>query len=290
MGIRKSDEVSEEVENSDFGNIFHAAADALYQHLSSKANGVITKDALEYYVKNEALLYKFIDNAFSSEFFNHNRPEYNGEQYINRGVLHHFLHHMVKIDMEYAPFIYIGGERKINIPYTIDVNGRSINTAIGGIIDRVDIKDDTINIIDYKTGRSDNDTKTSLENIFANEISSAGYRLQAFLYSIILDELLKGKSTIGNGDFEWINKIKSNPARKISPSLIYINAPANATRENFVVDVMKQPVTDITTIKEEYLEKMQSVLQEIFDADKPFVPAKDEKKCEFCDYREICGK
>ena len=53
---------------------------------------------------------------------------------------------------------------------------------------------------------------------------------------------------------------------------------------------MKQPVTDITTIKEEYLEKMQSVLQEIFDADKPFVPAKDEKKCEFCDYREICGK
>ena len=129
-----------------------------------------------------------------------------------------------------------------------------------------------------------------MENIFANEISSAGYRLQAFLYSIILDELLKGKSTIGNGDFEWINKIKSNPARKISPSLIYINAPANATRENFVVDVMKQPVTDITTIKEEYLEKMQSVLQEIFDADKPFVPAKDEKKCEFCDYREICGK
>ena len=197
---------------------------------------------------------------------------------------------MVKIDMEYAPFIYIGGERKINIPYTIDVNGRSINTAIGGIIDRVDIKDDTINIIDYKTGRSDNDTKTSLENIFANEISSAGYRLQAFLYSIILDELLKGKSTIGIGDFEWINKIKSNTARKISPSLIYINAPANTSRENFVVDVMKQPVTDITTIKEEYLEKMQSVLQEIFDADTPFVPAKDEKKCEFCDYREICGK
>lgn len=290
LGIKKADETSEEVANNDFGSIFHAAADELYSKLAATADSYITKNALEYYVKNSALLYKFIDNAFAKEFFNNNLPEYNGEQYINRGVLHHFLHHMVKIDMEYAPFIYIGGERKINIPYTIEVNGRNIHTAIGGIIDRVDIKDDTINIIDYKTGRSDNDTKTSLENIFANEISSAGYRLQAFLYSIILDELLKGKSTIGNGDFEWINKIKSNTARKISPSLIYINAPANATRENFVVDVMKQPVTDITTIKEEYLEKMQSVLQEIFDADTPFVPAKDEKKCEFCDYREICGK
>lgn len=290
LGIRKSDEVSEEVENSDFGNIFHAAADDLYKELSSKANGMITKDALGYYAKNEALLYRFIDKAFSEEFFNNNKPEYNGEQYINRGVLHHFLLRLVKIDMQYAPFLYIGGERKINMPFTIDAGDRKITVVLGGTIDRVDIKGDIINIVDYKTGRSSRESKTSLDNIFAHETSSAGYRLQAFLYSIMLDELLKGNKCIGDGDFEWIEKVRKECARKIAPSLLYIHDPENSLRESFIVDVLKNPVTDITDIKEEYMHKLAEILQEIFDESKPFTPAKNERTCEYCDYRKICGK
>ena len=228
--------------------------------------------------------------AFSEEFFNNNKPEYNGEQHINRGVLHHFLHRLVKIDMQYAPFLYIGGERKINMPFTFDAGDRKITVALGGTIDRVDIKGDTINIIDYKTGRSSRESKTSLDNIFAHETSSAGYRLQAFLYSIMLDELLKGCKCIGNGDFEWIEKVRKECARKIAPSLLYIHDPENSSRESFIVDVLKNPVTDITDIKEEYMQKLTEVLQEIFDENKPFTPAKNERTCEYCDYRKICGK
>lgn len=290
MGIRKADELSEEIGNNDFGNIFHAAADALYKQLSDEANGMITKDALEYYVKNETLLYRYIDNAFSIEFFNGGKAEYNGEQYINRGVLHHFLLRLVKIDCKFAPFLYIGGERKINMPYTIESNGRRIEIALGGTIDRIDIKNGTINVVDYKTGKNNNDTKTSLDDIFAHEGSSSGYRLQAFLYSIILDELLKGKVCVGNKDFRWIEKVKAESARKISPALLYIHDPLNSTRDNFVVDIQKTPVDDITSIKSEYMEKLDAVLNEIFDIDKPFKATADEKKCEFCDYRKICGK
>lgn len=290
LGIRKADELSEEIGNNDFGNIFHAAADALYRHLSGEANGMITKDALEYYIKNEELLYRYIDNAFSSEFFNGGKPEYNGEQYINRGVLHHFLLRLVKIDSKFTPFLYIGGERKINMPYTIESNGRRIEVALGGTIDRIDIKDGTINIVDYKTGKSHNDSKTSLDDIFAHETSSSGYRLQAFLYSIILDELLNGKECVGNNDFRWIEKVKSDKVRKISPALLYIHDPANSMRDNFIVDIQKVPVNDITEIKSEYIERLDAVLKEIFDIDKPFRATTDEKRCEYCDFRKICGK
>lgn len=290
LGIRKSDELSEDVENIDFGNIFHEAADNLYKKLASQTKGYITKSALEYYANNESLLYRFIDTAFTKVFFNNSKTEYNGEQYINRGVLHHFLLRLVKIDMEYAPFTYIGGERVINMPYTIDCNGTKLTVALGGKIDRVDIKDSTINIIDYKTGRNKRETKTSLENIFENKISSAAYRMQAFLYSIILDELLKGNHTVGDKDFAWIEEIRGKEARKISPSLLYIHDTENCSREKFVVDVLNEPIKDICTIKEEYMTRLKSVLEEIFDINKPFMPASNEKNCENCDYRKICGK
>ena len=290
LGIKKNNEVSEDVENCDFGNIFHAAADALYKELAAKAEGMISKEPLEYFVKNEALLYKYIDNAFSKEFFNGNKSVYNGEQYINRGVLHHFLLRLLKIDMQFAPFLYVGGERKINMPYTFNAGNREITIALGGTIDRVDIKGDTINIVDYKTGRSNRENKTSLENVFAHETSSAANRLQAFLYSIILDELLNGKRPLGDNDFSWVEKVRSRCARRISPSLLYIHDPANSMRENFIVDVQGTPVTDISAIKSEYMQRLTSILQDIFDVQKPFTPAKEERTCEYCDYRKICGK
>ena len=290
LGIKKNNEINEEVQNIDFGNIFHKAADTLYNELAVRGKGIIYKETLETYVKNNALLYKYIDDAFSSEFFNGNKVEYNGEQYINRGVLHHFLSRLVGMDYEYAPFTYIGGERDIAMPYTIECADYTIRTAIGGAIDRVDIKDDTINIIDYKTGQMSNDKKTSLEDIFANEIKSAGYRRQAFLYSIILDEILNGKSVAGDGDYGWIDKVKAQTARKISPSLLYIQSQEKIQRENFVIDVSQEPVTDIKSIKEEYLLRFDGVLKEIFDNKKPFTPEANPDKCELCDYRKICGK
>lgn len=290
LGIKKDNEINDEVQNIDFGNIFHKAADTLYKELAARGKGVIYKETLEQYIKNNTLLYKYIDDGFSSEFFNGNKVEYNGEQYINRGVLHHFLSRLVKIDYEYAPFTYIGGERAIAMPYTIECPDYTIQAAIGGNIDRVDIKGDTINIIDYKTGQMSNDKKTSLEEIFANEVKSAGYRRQAFLYSIILDEILNGKSVTGDGDYGWIDKVKAQPARKISPSLLYIQSQEKISRENFVVDVSQNPVKDIKSIKKEYLMRFDEVLKEIFDSKKPFISEENPDKCEFCDYRKICGR
>ena len=290
LGIKKADEINDEVQNMDFGNIFHCAADNLYKELAQRGKGIIYKETLEPLIKNDALLFKYIDAAFSTEFFNGNKVEYNGEQYINRGVLHHFLVRLLKIDYHYAPFKYVGGERTISMPYTINTPHCSIDVALGGQIDRIDIKDGTINIVDYKTGQSSKETKTSLDNIFANETTSAGNRLQAFLYSIILDELMNGKSPVGKGDFEWVKTVKASAARNISPSLLYIHNPENTMRENFVIDVSSEPVTDIRSIKGEYMQRLDAVLSEIFDSEKQFTPATDSKKCEYCDYRKICGK
>ncbi len=289
LGIRKPEEVNEELQSYDFGNIFHCAAQELYEKITQEGGNIITKEKLDYYIKNSALLYGFIDKAFKKEFFKNNRPEYNGEQFINRGVLHHFLLRLVKLDSGYAPFKYIGSEKEVSIPYTIRANGTEIELRLGGKIDRIDTKGDTINIIDYKTGYSSTETKTSLENIFAFETKSAANRLQAFLYSVVIEEMLCGNAPVHKEE-NWLQELKMHDTRKVSPSLLYIHNMENVKREEYTIDILKNPVTDISTIKKEYMEKLTTVIEEIFDVNTPFSPCDDKKRCEYCDYRKICGK
>ena len=289
MNMKPLLDVDEEFKDNDFGTVFHKAAENLYNKIISNWNTTtVTASALEYYIKNPELLYEFIDDAFKSEFFKNNKPVYNGEQYIKRGVMHRFLLRLVKMDAAYAPFNYVGSEAKIEMPFAFTCSGNSINVKIGGTIDRIDSKGDTINIIDYKTGGGEStDGNMSLDDVFAHKAKAAGYHLQAFLYSIALKNTLSGGYPCNSG---WVKKIDPVAERKISPSLIYVHHKDNAERTDFVIKVQKNPVEDISAIEAEYMKRLQQVVTDIFDIDKPFVPATDSKKCEYCDYKEICGK
>ena len=289
MKMKPLEEVDEDFKDNDFGTVFHKAAENLYEKIIANGNTTtITASALQYYIDNPGLLYEFIDNAFKTEFFKNNTPVYNGEQYIKRGVMHHFLLRLVKMDAAYAPFQYVGSEAKIEMPCSFVSGGNEISVRLGGTIDRVDCNGETIAVADYKTGGGEKDDgNMSLDDIFAHKKKAAGYHLQAFLYSIALRNALMSSSCNG---CEWVKKITSPGARKISPQLLYVHHKDNASRKEYVVSMEKTPVEDISVIENEYMSRMRPLLAEIFDIDKPFVPATDSKKCEYCDYREICGK
>ncbi len=289
MKMKPLEEVDEDFKDNDFGTVFHKAAENLYEKIITKANTTtVTASALQHYIDNPGLLYEFIDNAFRTEYFKNNTPVYNGEQYIKRGVMHHFLLRLVKMDAAYAPFQYVGSEAKIEMPCSFVSGCNNISVKLGGTIDRVDCKGDTIDVVDYKTGGGEKDDgNMSLDDIFAHKKKAAGYHLQAFLYSIALRDALMDSSCNG---CEWVKKITSPDARKISPQLLYVHHKDNASRKEYVVKMAKTPVDDISVIETEYMSRMEALLAEIFDIDKPFVPATDSKKCEYCDYKEICGK
>ena len=68
----------------------------------------------------------------------------------------------------------------------------------------------------------------------------------------------------------------------------------DAAREDYIVDVKDDknegPVTDITVIKKDFMSLLNNVLVEMFDSKVPFAPTDDASRCEYCDYRKICGK
>ena len=304
MKLKPLTDVDEEFKDNDFGTVFHKAAENLYKKIIEDGRTThITSSALEYYIKTPQLLYRFIDDAFRTEFFNNNKPVYNGEQHISRGVMHKFLLRLLNLDIQYTPFQYIGSELKIEMPCTFRSSGNDVNIRIGGIIDRIDCKGECVNVIDYKTGGGDSsDGNMSLDDVFAHKARAAGYHLQAFLYSIALKNALAADIESAP---EWLKKIALSGARQIAPNLFYINRNVKDNqRSEYVIKIKeasiegnatktkvnKTSVEDIATIETEYMSKLQNVLSEIFDIDKPFVPVADAEKCKYCDYKEICGR
>ncbi|MBR4848325.1 MAG: PD-(D/E)XK nuclease family protein, partial [Bacteroidaceae bacterium] len=191
-------------------------------------------------------------------------------------------------DYQHAPFQYFGSEVKLYTPYSFTSGGNDIKVKLGGTIDRVDCKQERIDIIDYKTGGwNEDDCKMTLDDVFSHKENSAKYHLQSFLYSVVLKKQLSGKCKC---ESEWLKKITYPETKKIAPLLLYVHLKDNAVRDEFIVNHNKKPVNDITEIETAFMSKLQDVLSEIFDIDKPFVPVADVDKCKYCDYKEICGR
>lgn len=292
LGLKQLEEIEMEMQSSDFGIVFHKAAEMLYKRMIKEKGHVIDQEIIEHYFKYPKYLETIVDEAFQETFFKGSTPTYNGEQYINRRILIDFLRKLLEIDKKSAPLYYICGEGVVGMPHRIESNGNVIDLEIGGTIDRIDVKGDTVNIIDYKTGGSGMDKKNSLEEVFAHEGSSSGNRLQSLLYSVVIDELLNGNPVnTSGGDGDWESILKPLKPTKVSPHLLYIQKiNENSKREDHVVDSKEETVTDISRIKKDFMSMLDNVLVDIFDKKSPFRPTDNEEKCGYCEYCSICGK
>ncbi len=271
--LKINQEVETKVQAIDFGNIFHKAAELFYDHIVNDSGANIEKSHLEPYIKKDALLYPFVDKAFRECFFaceSDEKPEYDGQQFINREVIHRFLLRLVKMDAEHAPFRYIGSEQDAVFSMCAKTaDGENIPLCIGGRVDRMDCKNNTIEIIDYKTGGKP-DTPANVESLFAHTGKRSGYIFQAMLYSAAVSMAQKGA--------------------KVSPSLLYIHKQAQARRENYVININKQPVADYSLYHKEFIAHLQNTIDEIFNVNTPFCCTEEKDRCTYCDYRILCGE
>ena len=160
-------EVSAEIDSAKFGSIFHYAAEHIYKDLTS-ANKIINKSELENLLKDDIKLQNYVDNGFKKLFFNipqDERPEYNGIQLINSAVIVRYIKQLLRNDLKYAPFTFTASEKFVVEEVEINTPNGIIKSRIGGIIDRMDTKDSTLRIVDYKTG-GDADYPTNVESLF----------------------------------------------------------------------------------------------------------------------------
>ena len=274
-GLSAPDEVSADIDSATFGSIFHYAAEHIYKDLTTHGK-VINKEALETLLRNEVKLQDYVDTAFKKLFFNvpqNEKPEYNGVQLINSAVIARYLKQLLQNDLRYAPFTFIASEMEVDEPIDIQTPKGVIKSRIGGIIDRMDSKDGTLRIVDYKTG-GDADTPPHVESLFIPDKKRSNYVFQTFLYAAIM--------------------CRKQPTMKIAPALLYIHRAATETYSPVIQmgepRKPKEAVEDFSKYEKEYRERLQGLLEEIFNPEKSFTQTEIIEKCTYCDFKALCKR
>lgn len=273
-GLKTPDEVSAEIDSALFGTIFHLSAQLAYTDLT--ANGkMIQREDLERLLRDEIKLQGYVDQAFKQELFKvapEEKPEYNGVQLINSKVIVSYLKQLLRNDLQYTPFEMVAMEKKVSEKITIQTTLGPLTLRLGGTIDRMDAKEGTLRIVDYKTGGSPK-IPANIEQLFTPSETRPNYIFQTFLYAAIMS--------------------RKQPLM-VAPALLYIHRAASESYSP-VIEMgeprkPKIPVNNFAFFEDEFRERLQALLEEIFNEKEPFTQTEDTKKCSYCDFKAICKR
>ena len=279
-GIIEPDNEDEDmIDNRTFGNIFHLAAQLIYEKLMQKCHQILAKD-IEYLLQNEVDIERVVDEAIKRELFQikdatRRLPPLDGLQIINREVIIKYIRQLLEIDRRLTPFTILGLEKKVKINYEIVAGNKRFTTTLGGMIDRLDSittpdGKELVRVIDYKTGSRRLKALADVDAIFAQESlkDHSDYYLQAFLYSHIVRQ-------------------KSHDI-PVAPALIFIQH-ASGDDYNPTLCLGHEPVNDIATVSESYMQHLSSLISDIFNPAISFSPTDERKRCSNCPYAHLCG-
>ena len=269
--IEPEDNEEDMIDNRIFGNIFHKAAQTLYERLKELTGNHITSLVIDDLLKSAVEIEQAVDDAFRTELFQisdpHRKiPAYDGLQLINREVIIKYIRQLLETDRKLTPFSILGLELPVKMPLEW--------TMVRGYIDRLDkitdpeTGEERIRVIDYKTGAKKQKDLPDVAAIFdpANVKDHSDYYLQTFLYSHI---------------------VRKDTNLPVSPVLLFIQY-AGGEGYDPTLKLGKDPVRDIATASDEFMRLLTEKMSEIFCQDLAFSPTEDHDRCRTCPYQMLC--
>ena len=263
--LQEPDDTDEDlIDNRLFGNIFHKAAQTLYEQFT---DGRVTVALLDALLNDDSTISRAVDAAIRSEL-NHAPKVLDGLQIINREVIIKYVRLLIETDRRLAPFTILGLEKRVDMPWD--------ETVVGGYIDRLDCVTDPVSgqkrirVVDYKTGARHLRPMPDVDAIFdpAQIPNHSDYYLQAFLYSYI---------------------VRQEHAEPVSPALLFIQH-AGAEGYDPTLVVGREPVSDISVHTDRFIEHFKETITDIFSPNLPFAPTDDRNRCRSCPYATLCGR
>ncbi len=284
--IKEAEEIEEELDGAAFGNIFHHTMEYLYApYLNEELTGA-QFDKLENEISGA------IEKAFRTELrLREDKPlELEGRNIIIREVTEKYATKMIGQDRLWAPFtikeLEAGG---VNWAKTISVHGKEVR--LSGRIDRIDQKETTVRLLDYKTGGAERVFKGRIEDLFNREIdrnkTKAGYLLQTLFYGWIykgsplyiegqaLQPGLVVLKELFGADYDWKIAYQDMVPQKTNPDKL---------------SAQKIPIEDCSPFLENFEMGLQSMLNEMFDPDIPFDQTPITEHCQYCPYIQMCHR
>ena len=271
LRLPEPDEVKDEIDSPLFGNIFHETIECLYKPFVGKE---VNKSDLESIRNNKKLMADEILKAINKHYFknsNHGdlkKPR--GKTILISENIKIFLKRLLDIDIRLAPFKLVALEKNYHTKMNVNVNGRQENIFLGGKIDRIDMINGALRVLDYKTGNVESFSFEEVDRLFEKEDEKPKKEiLQALIYCFILKE--------NTGD-EY-------------PILPVIYGLRELFKEKFSPEIkFNKEELYFQDIEAEFVNKLEILISEIFSSEDKFMQTPHEKICSYCPYNTICQR
>ncbi len=266
--FEEEEEVSEEVDARLFGTIFHAVMEALYAPFLHKT---VDEDILSGIIGHEAQIDSILEGAFDKHFFksadNSDPTKIAGRNKLVYEVIKKMVFQTLGVDLTRTPFLVQGLELQTETMIPVFQGTKAIRT--GGIIDRIDLKSGVLEILDYKTGKTDHalDSIAELFDLTAKKRNKAAF--QTLIYCYVWDKMFPGYGSIYPGIYGLKEIFKEQQIRLILKGRGEVN---------------------FQEVKVEFEQQLIHLLEEIFNPEIPFSQTTVEEHCQYCNFLAICGK
>jgi len=276
-GLYEDDEVSEGVDATLFGDIFHEALCQLYKPYVGAQVGTtdLNKYLLHHGVIREVMAQAFV-KVMGFELHDGQSPldRIEGYNLLILDVLVQYAIETLKHDQKLCPFIYLKGEQKDYINFRVN---DQLTVRMKAVYDRLDILPgtDIIRIVDYKTGNSQYGDKLlfpAIEELFKSGGKDTHEVFQVMLYSLLYQDSNHVQPNLYFvRDFTYKQKVETRLALK-------------ATRQE------PELIVDFEPYRNQFHDHLVRLITEIFDPSVPFVQCEDTKPCGFCPFSNLCKR
>jgi CRISPR/Cas system-associated exonuclease Cas4 (RecB family) len=269
-GLKEKEEVVTEIDAMTFGTMLHKAIELLYAPKEGEAYREIDTHEIE---RLKPQIPKAVDEAIR-DFYQVKEGEelqLSGQLQIARAIFIKYLKAILNYDQQNGAFQVIGLEKEYQAGISVITPWGEREVALGGYIDRVDQKDGVIRLIDYKTGKDDKKV-ASVASLFERDNKKRNKAaMQTLLYAYFFQ-----------------NRHPKN-SLPLKPAIFNIKEIYNPKFNPFLI-LDGEEVGNYLDLREEFEGGLKRLLTEMFDPKELFDQTEDLKKCEYCAYREICGR
>ncbi|MCA6075292.1 PD-(D/E)XK nuclease family protein [Fulvivirga sedimenti] len=257
--LYESDELEDNVDARTLGSLIHEGIEFLYTPYLGKEVSPEDVKKLKPRIK-DAVIAGF-RKRYKIEDGEQYEPE--GKNIIAASVAEKFLLRILDKDEAYAPFKVLGLEKK--------VEGRrllkdGIEVYVGGTVDRIDMKDGLIRIVDFKTG-SDSSEFDGLDSLFQEKRNKAAF--QTMFYAVL-----------------YLSEADTD---KVIPAVYNRDVLFQDADPLFYDKKLKSRVTSLSAYRQ-YEQELDQLLGKIFSPSAVYVQTENSKICEYCPYNMICQR
>lgn len=262
-GLKEPDNIEENMESNTMGTAIHHVLEELYKENIGKE---ITAEWVETIRKDSALITALLKEGFSEKF---------DEDTLLHGK--NYLQFRLSLKMIYS---FLANEKKrINegqkvkvvaleapLEATLQVSGLPVK--IKGISDRIELQNNVLTIVDFKSGKAKNVVLKSDEISTITNDPNLRVQFQLLVYAWTYLRMNSDlKQSIQSGIF-WLQKTNNG----FDNLTIQGNSLLNeSTLFSFETELKK-------------------LLENLLNPDIPFVQTDDVKHCEYCPYNQICKR